>query len=154
MKYLILISLLFFGPTSFGQNQKNKSSETQFSSNEKNAIIGKPIPYRGIELAQFEFPNEMTFIQAQEACKKLGDGWRLPNWDEMNVIVDYSQKKHLYTESHIITGDLMKGETRVYAIVEIDATYYHPEGPFGVVGDDGHFDLDVHYVWPVRNIPK
>jgi len=62
--------------------------------------------------------------------------------------------KNIYTESHIITGDLIKGETRVYGIVEIDATFYHPEGPFFQVGDDEHFDSDVYYVWPVRNIPK
>jgi hypothetical protein len=156
MKYFFYVSLLFFASNCFGQNKKKTTNATQFSPNEKNAIIGKPIQFEGIELAQFGFSKEMTFIQAKEACKKLGNGWRLPNWDEMNVILRYSQQKNLYKESHYILGDSFTAEetrNKIYPIVEIDATFYDPEGNFRYV-DEKRTNLDVFYVWPVRNILK
>jgi len=156
MKCILFIAMLFFASNCFGQNKKKTANATQFSPNEKNAIIGIPIQYDGIELAQFGFPKEMTFIQAKEACKKLGNGWRLPNWDEMSVILRYSQQKNLFKESHYILGDSFTAEetrNKIYPIVEIDATFYDPEGNFRY-GDENRTNLDVFYVWPVRTIPK
>ncbi len=74
----------------------------------------------------------------------------------MAVILRYSQQKNLYKESHYILGDSFTAEdtrNKIYPIVEIDATFYDPEGNFRYV-DEKRTNLDVFYVWPVRNILK
>ena len=42
----------------------------------------------GIEIAESDFTDEMTFEDAMIACEKLGDGWRLPTIREAIEIFD------------------------------------------------------------------
>lgn len=39
-----------------------------------------------IEIAQYDFPNRMSWENAKIACNKLGDGWRLPNKHELSIL--------------------------------------------------------------------
>ena len=39
-----------------------------------------------MQVAQFDFPNSMTYEDAKWACKKLGSDWRLPTKFELNQI--------------------------------------------------------------------
>ena len=55
-------------------------------------IIGKTYGLNGLEIAQFDFPNQMTWDEAVEACSKLGPGWRLPTKEEMQEIYQNKSK--------------------------------------------------------------
>lgn len=39
-----------------------------------------------LEVAQYDFPIEMMWDDAQIACEALGDGWRLPTPFELNIL--------------------------------------------------------------------
>ncbi len=60
------------------------NSDPQLNSDKY--IIGEPIRIGNFEVAQHDFPNQMNCINANEACTKLGEGWRLPNIDELNQL--------------------------------------------------------------------
>ena len=38
------------------------------------------------EIAKKDFPNKMYWREAVKACSSLGDGWRLPTKDELNLM--------------------------------------------------------------------
>jgi len=156
MKYVILFCFHLLSLSLFSQIKVKTNNSNQLTSIEKSKIIGKPIQYDGIELTQSGFPYMMTFAEAKEACKRLGSGWRLPNWDEMNTILRYSQEKKIFVVSHYIWGESFipqESKERMYPLVEIDATYYHPEGNFALC-DKERIDTVTAYFWPVRNIVK
>ncbi len=50
------------------------------------SIIGKPIKLGKLEVAQNDFPNQMNWNDAKKACAVLGNGWRLPTKDELNLV--------------------------------------------------------------------
>jgi hypothetical protein len=50
------------------------------------SVIGKPIPLQNFEVAQYDFEEEMTWAQAKAKCHRLGNGWRLPTKNELNVM--------------------------------------------------------------------
>jgi hypothetical protein len=50
-------------------------------------IVGTPIQIENLEVAEFDFPEKMSWIDANYgACRKLGDGRRIPNKDELNIL--------------------------------------------------------------------
>jgi hypothetical protein len=49
-------------------------------------IIGKTIKIGSIEIAQYDFSEEMNWEDANKACQALGKGWRLPTKNELNVL--------------------------------------------------------------------
>jgi hypothetical protein len=49
-------------------------------------IIGVPIKIGDIEVAQFDFPNQMDWHTAVNSTLALGVGWRLPTKKELNLI--------------------------------------------------------------------
>jgi hypothetical protein len=55
-------------------------------------IIGKPIKIGNLLVAQNDFPVGMNWMDAQNACTKLGKGWRLPSKDELNVMYKNKEK--------------------------------------------------------------
>ena len=56
-------------------------------------IVGKPFKIENYEIAQFDFPNEMNWDDANKACKSLGKGWRLPTKNELRVL--YKLRKRI-----------------------------------------------------------
>ena len=50
------------------------------------SIIGKPIRIGNLDIAQNDFPEEMDWDEAKKACTALGNGWRLPTKDELNLL--------------------------------------------------------------------
>jgi hypothetical protein len=50
------------------------------------SIIGKAIKIANLEVAQFDFPDDMTLDDAKAACAKLGKGWRLPTNAELKIL--------------------------------------------------------------------
>ena len=49
-------------------------------------IIGKPIKIGNLLVAQNDFPVEMKWNDAKNACLALGKGWRLPTKNELNIL--------------------------------------------------------------------
>ena len=48
--------------------------------------ITSPNTGERLQVADNDFEYEMTWDQAKDACKNLGDGWRLPNYSELDTI--------------------------------------------------------------------
>jgi hypothetical protein len=51
--------------------------------NSKHPIIGNPIKIGNIFVAQYNFPEEMNWVNAKKACESLGKDWRLPTKKEL-----------------------------------------------------------------------
>ena len=49
-------------------------------------IIGKPFKIDNIEVAQYDFPEQMNWEDAKIYCTNLGEGWRLPTIEELNYL--------------------------------------------------------------------
>jgi hypothetical protein len=50
------------------------------------SIIGRPIKIGNIEIAQHDFPEYKNWDDSKKACADLGNGWRLPTKDELNLM--------------------------------------------------------------------
>jgi hypothetical protein len=72
MKTLLTLSFLFV--LFFAISQKH--------------IIGTPYKLNNLLIAQYDFPNSMTYEDAKFMCSKLGEGWRLPTKYELNQIYE------------------------------------------------------------------
>lgn len=94
--FLILIIASLTATASCG----GKSIEKQAPADSIAAsIIGKPIRIGNLEVAQYDFPNQMNWLDAQKACASLGPGWRLPTKDELNALYQsYWQKSEINLE--------------------------------------------------------
>ena len=73
---------------------ENVKQPTSSSSIDKSvaSIIGKPFKISNLEVVQKDFPNVMNWNDAKEACAELGDGWRLPTKDELNILYNNKDK--------------------------------------------------------------
>ena len=54
--------------------------------------IGSPIKIGNLEISEKDFPKEMNWDDAIKACQSLGNGWRLPNKDELNLLYQNKYK--------------------------------------------------------------
>jgi len=66
------------------------ATQTSPSANDK--IIGDPIRIGKLEVAQFDFPEYMEWVDAIESCKALGSGWRLPTKNELKFLFKNKNK--------------------------------------------------------------
>jgi hypothetical protein len=57
-----------------------------------NDIIGIPIIIENLEIAQYDFPEKMSWQSAQSACVSLANGWRLPTEDELKILYYFKDK--------------------------------------------------------------
>jgi hypothetical protein len=48
--------------------------------------IEHPLTGSKLQVANQDFTQEMTWIDAKRACNELGSGWRLPTIDELKAI--------------------------------------------------------------------
>ena len=78
MKKILLLPLLLVSCFCFSQDAKE--------------IIGKPIKIGNLQIAQYDFPNDMNWYDARKACAALGNGWRLPTKDELNILYQNKDK--------------------------------------------------------------
>ena len=56
------------------------------------SLIGKPIIIGNLIVAQNDFSNMLNWHDAKEACEALGNGWRLPTIDELNILYNNQDK--------------------------------------------------------------
>lgn len=50
-------------------------------------IIGNPFAIKNLQIAQYDFPSTMLWVDAIKACESLGDSWRLPTIEEWSAIM-------------------------------------------------------------------
>ena len=55
-------------------------------------IIGTPFKIENLEVAQYDFPNEMEWFDAVKVCANLGSNWRLPTKDELSLLYNNKDK--------------------------------------------------------------
>ena len=79
MTTLVLIVFVSFFQTSCGDK----------SSISVNPIIGSVIKIGNLEIAQYDFPEKMSWHSGGTACINLGKGWRLPTKDELALLFEY-----------------------------------------------------------------
>lgn len=77
MKKLLIIPMLFMCSIVIGQSKE---------------ITGNPIKIEKFEVAQNDFPIGMNWEDAKAECAKLGNGWRLPTKNELNVMYKNKEK--------------------------------------------------------------
>ncbi len=95
-------------------------------------IIGTPFKIENLEVAQYDFPEEMTWEDALDACNKLGEGWRVPNRDELNTLYQNMDKIGGFADDYYWSSteyDLTSAWNRdfEYGYQDLDgkdATYY------------------------------
>lgn len=63
-------------------------------------IIDRPIEIMSLIIAQYDFPNPMSWDDAKKACAKLGDDWRLPTKDELNILFKNKVKIGGFSSNH------------------------------------------------------
>lgn len=73
MKKLVLIPFLFL---CMRGNAQSIYSE----------ILSKTVLIDGLEVPKQDFPTKMTWKEAKTVCDSLGNGWRLPNLEELNIL--------------------------------------------------------------------
>ena len=61
-------------------------------------VIGNPIKIGNIEVAQYDFPDDMEWDDANRKCLNLSEGWRLPTKDELVIL--YNNKKKIENNNH------------------------------------------------------
>jgi hypothetical protein len=83
---ILLVMVLTSCVTALEPPKSNTALEPPKSNTDYKNIIGKPIRIGNIEVAQYDFPSDMNLEDAKKACKALGEGWRLPYKDELNLL--------------------------------------------------------------------
>ena len=67
-------------------------------------IIGRPLVFENLEIAQFDFPEEMYWEDAIDFFSKLGSDWRLPDQYEItalnNLFKDYVESTINYSKTY------------------------------------------------------
>jgi len=78
MKYVFTFLLLALLTSCGGPPKENT---------DYNKIIGSPIKIENLEIAQYDFPFKMNWDEASQASTAIGDGWRIPTVEELNLII-------------------------------------------------------------------
>jgi hypothetical protein len=60
------------------------ANENIGATSDKQIVIGTPIKIGNLEVAQYDFPQQLTWDDAKKTCDLLGDRWRLPTKYELN----------------------------------------------------------------------
>ena len=55
-------------------------------------FIGRPIKVGNIEVAQYDFPQLLNWEDAKKACASIGNGWRLPDINELYILYNNKDK--------------------------------------------------------------
>ena len=88
MKKLLLILIFFITINSIAQNKPSRD------------LIGTPFKIGYLEIAQYDFPEKMRWFDASNACINLGEGWRLPDQNELDLIYNYASKIENLTDNY------------------------------------------------------
>jgi hypothetical protein len=118
MKKLLTILLLIV-LISCRSTSKPPNSNTDFKN-----IVGKSVTIGKIEVAQYDFPSFMNWVDATKACADLGDGWRLPTKDELKYLYVNKIAIGEFTNKTYWSSTVVDDETAVGQFFEGDGDYF------------------------------
>jgi hypothetical protein len=118
MKKLLTILLLIV-LVSCESTSKPPSSNTDFKN-----IVGKSVMIGRIEVAQYDFPIFMNWVDATKACADLGDGWRLPTKDELKYLYVNKIAIGEFTNKSYWSSTVVDNETAVGQFFILDGDYF------------------------------
>ena len=104
---VILISLIFF-----------------MSCNEKSSIIGNTIKINGLEIAEYDLPKNLNWFDANQKAIELGDGWRLPDWEELDTIIQHKTEIPNIKFNEIYWSSFSCNENQAHYHIVKDFNYY------------------------------
>lgn len=107
----------------------------------KHPITGKPTGER-LQVHQNNFENKMDWHIAKKLCEELGNGWRLPTKNELELIyTDLKQNGNVSFKNDYYWSITESSSLRVWAIHFGEGTLNH-----------GFFKIDSAFVCAVRTI--
>jgi hypothetical protein len=74
--------------------------KTTQENTEISPVIGNPIKLGNLLIAEHDFKMKMNWDVAKKACSALGDGWHLPNKDELNELYKHKYEIGSFTDDH------------------------------------------------------
>ena len=99
MKKLLIIPILFICFCGLAQAVDSAS------------IIGRPIKFGNILVAQHDFPKQMDWNDATKVTAALGKGWRLPTQVELNMIYQNLTKNGGFSDGEFWTSTAFDEES-------------------------------------------
>lgn len=132
---------IFTGKGSYDfSNNLEVEKPTIVKSYEKyDPIIGNSIKIGNLEIAQNDFNTILTWYYAKEKCKQLGNGWRLPTIEELEIL--YNNKDNIggFDDGYYYSSTLRANEKSLLAPMTIlfgdgfkSRSQYYEETPFHV----------------------
>lgn len=82
MKYAVLLLAVMFAGCDEGSSTEEATSTD--GGYETFTIAGETM-----QVAKEDFPSIMSWYNAKSACEELGNGWRLPNKNELKAMCKY-----------------------------------------------------------------
>lgn len=79
-------------------------------------FIGKPIRFAFVEVAQNDYPKELTYDEAIEITKSVGNGWRLPTKEELLKMYEKRDFIKGFEWGAYYLTDEVYGKNLVYAV--------------------------------------
>lgn len=89
-----------------------KSGNFEFDKDKLDAAALSKFIESNLEVAQYDFPIEMMWDDAQKACEALGDGWRLPTPFELNILYKNKVKIGGFIDGWYCTSGIMDLKAR------------------------------------------
>jgi hypothetical protein len=77
-------------------------------------IIGNPFIIKNLEIAQFDFPTQMLWVDAIKSCESLGEFWRLPTIEEWAAILQSNRYLIGVHEKHELLPNVYPPPPRDY----------------------------------------
>ena len=107
---------------------------------ELSSIIGMPIILNSnLEVAQYDFPEKLNWNDAVKFCTDLGDNWKLPDEDELNILYQNKDQIGSFKEEYYWSSRV----SEIFEAIVQDFEY----------GDNAPFQKTAnHFVRAVRKI--
>jgi len=157
MKYAVLLVAVMLAGCEGGESSKGGESsndggyeggmgkEIEESSNDGGYETFTDWKRETIQVAKEDFPNAMNWDDARTACENLGNGWRLPRFDELEAM---HEQLYLNGKGNFRTDDWYWSSSESNAS---NAWHFHFEGG-KAYSTDGYKDGTGH-VRAVRTLP-
>jgi clan AA aspartic protease (TIGR02281 family) len=128
-------------------NQKSQESINLQPQQTNHPVIGRTKIIGNIEIAEYDFPKIMDWDNAKNACASLGDGWRLPTKEELNILFENKEKIGGFVH------DLYWSSTKDLSVKEYTAVWmqYFRDGPNSGVQLRWSGDYGTNHVRAVRS---
>ena len=86
--FISLLGMFFYvwKDNSIGEDKLVSNNGERIKQNENSHLVLNTFKLDSLEIASADFDSSYTWNDANQICEGLGDGWRLPNLDELKLI--------------------------------------------------------------------